>query len=101
MSYSYFEKDKGQLQNFQFFIAAGMGIHGQLISLPVATDFSVVVNGGLCTPCKALRLHVNPKDLRFAGLARAYFSSRIALLHRDENLGMDFAAHNVSPYNAA
>lgn len=95
VSYSYFEKNEGQRENFEFFIMAGMGIRATGVSLPAATDFSVVVSGELCTPCSALRAGITAMDVPIAGIASAYGSPRLIILHRQGNLGMDFAAHNV------
>ena len=95
MSYSYFEKDDGQMQNFEFFILEGLGINGISRKMPAATDFSIVVNGDECRPCTALSPHVDALDVSLEGVSAALGSPRLTVLRRIENAGMDIAAHNV------
>ena len=95
VSYSYFEKDEGQMQNFEYFILTAMGTHGERNRLPVATDFSIVVNGDSCSPCATLIPHVSVLDISFPGLSAAWGGPHITVLHRIDNFGMDIAAHNV------
>ena len=97
VSYSYFEKDAGQRDNFGFFILAGMGISAAGHDMPLETDFSIVISGHHCAPCGVLRGLVRERQSSVDGAAEIWKSSRIAVLHRSENLGMDFAAHNVRP----
>jgi len=95
VSYSYFEKDEGQRENFKYFLLAGMGIHGNDVTLPKAADFVIVISGKACTPCDALYSHVGRQDVSVAGVSAVWTSPRLAILQRSENVGMDFAAHNV------
>lgn len=97
VSYSYFEKDPGQLSNAEFFIAVGMGI-SSTFKAPAATDFTVVISGDICSPCKAL-LPLVRDDEEASTLPQLIWGKStdgLALLQRTENEGMDFAAHNVS-----
>ena len=98
VSYSFFEKDEGQRQNFEYFIMEGLGLSGMRIRMPTATDFSIVVNGDECTPCAALSPHLSAMDITLEGVSAAWGSARINVLHRVENFGMDIAAHNVCSY---
>ena len=97
-SYSYFEKDSVQLANFQFFISVGMGI-SSTYRAPSNTDFSIIVNGPKCTPCKSLS-HVLKDDAAAAKVlptvSKAWSGKGLLMLQRKENEGMDFAAHNVT-----
>jgi len=95
VSYSYFEKDEGQMQNFDYFILSAMGIHDERNRMPVATDFSIVVNGDNCSPCATLSPHVSALDISLAGVSAAWSGPHITVLHRIDNFGMDIAAHNV------
>ena len=95
MSYSYYEKDKGQKENLEYFILEGLGINGMRTRLPAATDFSIVVNGDECSPCAALSSSVTALNISLEGVHAAWGSQRITVLHRVENSGMDIAAHNV------
>ena len=96
VSYSYFEKDPGQLSNADFFIAVGMGI-SSTFTAPAATDFTVVISGDLCTPCKALLplVHDDPDAALLPQLTWGKTSEGLSILQRNLNEGMDFAAHNV------
>ena len=96
ISYSYFEKDAIQLANMEFFVAVGMGLSVGF-ERPPHTEFVVVINGDSCSPCSLLQPYV-PHDTRSSlmpGVASSYSGTGITLLHRTENEGMDFAAHNV------
>lgn len=97
VSYSYFEKDPIQRANFEFFIAVGMGVFS-VFSPPRNTDFTVVVSGDTCTPCKALLplLKPVPADQLRHGVAAAWSSVGLTILHRSQNEGMDIAAHNAT-----
>ena len=97
VSYSFYEKDEGQRRNFEYFITAGMNVlNGRQSALPAGVDFGIIISGHLCTPCTALQGLVHERRLLLDGVAAAWDSRRIAILHRSENTGMDFAAHNVS-----
>ena len=97
VSYSFYEKDDGQRRNLEYFITAGMNVFkGRQPVLPTRTAFSIVISGELCTPCAALQGLVHKRELYLDGVAAAWDSSRVAILHRSENSGMDFAAHNAS-----
>ena len=95
VSYSYFEKDEGQRENFEYFILEGLGLSGANSRMPAATDFSIVVNGDECSPCTALSPYLDALDISLEGVSAAWGSPRITVLHRVENFGMDIAAHNV------
>ena len=43
----------------EFFISVGMGLFSH-IPAPQSTDFTIVVSGEVCTPCKALMPLVDP-----------------------------------------
>ena len=98
-SYSYFEKDKVQLANFQFFISVGMGVSSKY-KAPANTEYVVVINGPQCTPCKSLS-HILKDDstaakVNPATVSAAWSGRGITMFQRIENEGMDFAAHNVT-----
>lgn len=97
VSYSYFEKDAVQRANFEFFIAVGMGLFSAFPT-PQDTDFTVVVSGATCTPCKALLpiLKQLPAAKLQEGIDAAWTGKRLTLLFRKENEGMDIAAHNTT-----
>lgn len=95
VSYSYYEKDKGQRDNFDFFIMAGMGIGEKGAVLPQATDFNIVISGDRCGPCHSFKSLVRQQKVAIDGLAAAWSSQRLSILHRSVNIGMDFSAHNV------
>ncbi|GAQ79139.1 hypothetical protein KFL_000250160 [Klebsormidium nitens] len=97
VSYSYFEKDAIQKENLDFFLAVGMGL-GEAARRLDNTDFSIVVSGDLCTPCKRLYPHAPQKEnvAESEVLREAFTGAGVTLLFRKENVGMDFAAHNVS-----
>ena len=59
----------------------------------------VVVNGGVCTPCKALWPHLQPDAVasQMLQLRDGWSGEGLTVLQRSENEGMDFAAHNVCP----
>ena len=67
--------------------------------IPEATDFVVVVSGDVCSPCQPLKPHLRPDAAaaQMAGLRAGWSGEGLALLLRDQNEGMDFAAHNVRP----
>jgi hypothetical protein len=98
VSYSYFEKDSIQLANFQFFIAVGMGV-SSTFSTPANTDFVIVINGDVCTPCNSL-LGLVSEDRAAAealpAVSAAWSGNGLTMLQRKQNQGMDFAAHNVT-----
>ena len=98
VSYSYFEKDPGQLANFEFFQAVGMG-HQSTLKAPADTDFVVVISGEQCTPCSNLYPLVSEDAdaKRMPQLTSGSSRPGLAMLQRGVNEGMDFAAHNVSP----
>ncbi|BDA51679.1 hypothetical protein COCOBI_19-2350 [Coccomyxa sp. Obi] len=96
VSYSYFEKDDIQVANMKFFTTVGMGmsIH---FKPPRSTDFALVINGNACTPCKALQPYLRQESRsRIQGVSEIWSTKGIVMLHRTENEGMDFAAHNVT-----
>lgn len=99
VSYSYFQKDEIQRQNFEFFMAVGMGMSmSSGFQRPNSTDFVLVINGDVCSPCTAI-LPSMKEDSRYKNspdISMAWSSSDLAVLQRRENEGMDFAAHNVS-----
>jgi len=72
-----------------------MGIRGNDVALPTAADFVVVISGKACTPCDVLYSHVGRQDVSVAGVSAVWTGQRLAILQRSENIGMDFAAHNV------
>ena len=91
VSYSFYEKDEGQRRNFEYFITAGMNVrNGKQSALPAEVDFGIIVSGHLCTPCAALQGLVHGRRLLLTGVAAAWVSRRVAILHRSENTGMDF-----------
>ena len=94
VSYSYYEKDNGQKENFDFFILAGIGVHGTAAELPLATDFSIVVSGDRCTPCSALDALVQERRPHQGTMLALWEGHRLSIIHKS-NAGMDFAAHNV------
>ena len=100
VSYSYFEKDKIQEDNFRFFLTVGVGIES-LYEAPEHADFVVVQNGPQCTPCSVwdhmLEYRQDITDA-LAPHAKAAFvgPSHPTLLLRAENIGMDIAAHNIT-----
>ena len=99
VSYSFFQKDNIQRQNFEFFMAVGMGISSGFHP-PNNTEFVLVINGDVCDPCNKLSPYLE-EDSRYKSLPeiqKAWSSADVALLVRRENEGMDFAAHNVSPF---
>ncbi len=101
VSYSYFEKDKIQEDNFRFFLSVGMGIDS-IYQAPKNTKFVLVQNGPHCAPCSMLfdqMLEYNQDATdALAPHATAVFLGRpnTALLLRTENTGMDIAAHNIT-----
>ena len=56
MSYGYAQIQKA---NMEFFMAVGMGMFSHTPA-PKNTDFTVVISGDVCTPCKALMPLVDP-----------------------------------------
>ena len=95
VSYSYYEKDIGQKENFEFFILAGMGVRETGAHLPAATDFSIVVSGDRCTPCSALHALVQEQVPHQGEMIALWEGYRLTVIHKP-NAGMDFGAHNVS-----
>lgn len=97
VSYSYFEKDKIQVANMEFFTTVGMGMANHF-KTPRSTDFALVISGNACTPCKALQPYLRQESRsRVQGVSEIWSNKGIVMLHRSENEGMDFAAHNVHP----
>jgi hypothetical protein len=98
VSYSYFQKDEIQRQNFEFFMDVGMGVSSGF-QPPNYTDFVIVINGAVCDPCYALLAHMDedPRYKNLPDIDKAWSSADVAVLQRRENEGMDFAAHNVGP----
>ena len=97
VSYSFFQKDEIQRQNFEFFMAVGMGISSGFPP-PNSTEFVLVISGDVCDPCTKLLPYLE-EDNRYKNLPdirKAWSSTDVALLERRENEGMDFAAHNAS-----
>lgn len=99
ISYSYYEKDSGQKENFEFFISAGMGVRGSAVQLPAGTDFSIVVSGDKCTPCSTLSPLVHESTPHQGGILALWEGHRLTVMHRP-NAGMDFGAHNVRDASA-
>lgn len=97
VSYSYFEKDAIQKQNLDFFLLLGVGL-GKAGRRLLNTDYSIVVSGDSCTPCERLYPHAQQKEsvTQSKDLREAFTGPGMTLLFRKENVGMDFAAHNVS-----
>lgn len=56
ISYSYFQKDDGQRDNFDFFIDHGIG---GLRRYPLLqnTDVVIIVSGSECSPCSKLPIY--------------------------------------------
>lgn len=98
VSYSFFEKDPGQRDNFEYFIMEGIGIHNGCQNIPQGIQFSVVISGDLCSPCSLLTPLLTKTSEVPDGVAAAMSSHQITLLYRTENFGMDIAAHNVSAH---
>ena len=96
VSYAYFEKDAIQRLNLAFFLLKGVGItYDGFKGAPRNTDFQIVVSGTKCTPCVALQPHIAQVESVLANIA-AWSGRHLTLLHRVQNVGMDFAAHNVN-----
>ncbi|KAL4854424.1 hypothetical protein ACK3TF_004779 [Chlorella vulgaris] len=95
VSYSYFEKDPVQRENFDFFITLGMGLDSRFGS-PQSTDFVIVVNGKVCRPCSRLYPLLQEAPPLLPTLSAVYAGEGVAVLKRAENEGMDFAAHNIT-----
>lgn len=96
VSYAYYEKDKIQEANMNFFMTVGMGMSVHF-ETPRGTDFALVINGNACTPCQALRPYLQRESRsRIQGVSEIWSNRDIVMLHRSENEGMDFAAHNVN-----
>lgn len=101
VSYAYFEKDDVQLKNMEFFMQVGMGLSSEF-DPPPNTDFSIVFNGAMCAPCSKwyplLKAAVVPEGA--GDIKKAFWgdgaSPLAALLWRENNQGMDFAAHNTT-----
>ena len=94
VSYSYYEKDISQKENFEYFISAGMGVRKTGSQLPGETDFSIVVSGDRCTPCSALTALVQVRQPHQAGILALWEGYGLTVMHKP-NAGMDFGAHNV------
>ena len=58
-----------------------------------------MVSGDVCSPCQPLKPHLRPDAAaaKMPGLRAGWSGEGLALLLRDQNEGMDFAAHNVRP----
>ena len=56
ISYSYFQKDVVQKENFDFFITYGIG-ESQRYPLLQNTEVVIVVNGKKCAPCAMLPIY--------------------------------------------
>eukprot|EP00892_Ulva_mutabilis_P003939 jgi/Ulvmu1/1917/UM012_0077.1 len=96
VSYSYFEKDGIQKANFDFFILSAMGIHS-VAGQDMQADYFIVVNGDVCTPCKAFDQLLSPQSPSpMEGIAWVRRAPGVTMLKRIENEGMDFAAHNTT-----
>ncbi|KAL4421190.1 hypothetical protein ABPG77_010065 [Micractinium sp. CCAP 211/92] len=95
VSYSFFEKDAVQRDNFDFFITIGMGVDNRFGG-PANTDFVVVVNGKVCRPCARLYPMLQEVPALLPSLSAVYEGQGLAVLKRAENEGMDFAAHNIT-----
>lgn len=81
----------------EFFTTVGMGmsIH---FKTPKCTDFALVINGNACTPCKTLQRYLQQDStIRIKGVSEMWSNRHVVMLHRIDNEGMDFAAHNVLP----
>ena len=99
ISYSYFEKDSIQRENFEFFIR-----HGQ--PEPSESFFHTIytVTGQACSPCRALtkKMELVPSEPTWTRLhlrgtvAESLVSSTVTLLRRSETAGRDFGNHDVS-----
>ncbi|PNH08807.1 hypothetical protein TSOC_004615 [Tetrabaena socialis] len=76
VSYSYFEKDAIQVDNFRFFLEAA--VLDATATRPIT--YVIVVSGSTCTPCQKIHSSLSTKAI---------------LLHR-ENDGMDFGSHNYT-----
>ena len=99
VSYSYFEKDDGQRDNLKYFMSAGMGIRESHATLPAETDFVITISGDACSPCRILFRRLNKRDITIEGVSAVWSmngNTRLTILQRTENVGMDFAAHNVA-----
>ena len=98
ISYSYFEKDEGQRHNLEYFMSAGMGIQGKYAFWPADMDFVITISGDECSPCCNLYWRLNKSDIPIEGVSAMWSmngSTTLTILQRTENVGMDFAAHNV------
>jgi hypothetical protein len=103
VSYSYFEKDPIQTANFDFFITLGMGIGNTKLDnafLSKDMDFTIVINGDVCTPCARLASFVDEQPSSPLPAVSQVYSSpnggQLSILKRIQNEGMDFAAHNTT-----
>lgn len=58
-----------------------------------------MVSGDVCSPCQPLKPHLraDAAAAKMPGLRAGWSGEGLALLLRDQNEGMDFAAHNVRP----
>ena len=98
VSYSYYQKDKVQLENFQFFTRVAMGRSHHLIR-PHDTDTFIVVNTRKCSPCRSLLTKAQEFNKELLNtVSKAWMGDGFTLLLRKQNIGMDFAAHNVRTY---
>ena len=106
VSFAYWEKDKIQAENLNFFAKAAIGVRsGSLqIAFTPRTDFIVVITGKECSPCRNFEHVVSPDDdltsrWKMNHVVASAFSDRtrrLVVLKRSRNVGMDFGAHNVS-----
>lgn len=98
VSYSYFEKDPIQRDNFDYFITMGMGVESRLLPALHNVDFTVVISGDKCSPCSRLlpMLKIEEMNPLPHDVSAAHGGPHLTLLQRIENEGMDFAAHNIT-----
>lgn len=120
VSYAYYEKDAVQQQNLDFFLSVGLGLgqaDGQCTPGALRADVIITVADSVCTPCSrlrpCLRQHVRAGSMpelarpaqqttppaRHAGTTRSTpraLPGTTTVLWRRDNVGMDFASHNVS-----
>ena len=96
ISYSYFEKDPIQRENFEFFIR-----HGQPEASESFFHTIYTVSGQVCNPCTQLTKKMGlvpsqPATFPMGTVTASLVSSTVTLLRRAENVGRDFGNHNVS-----
>ena len=104
VSYAYYEKDAVQQQNLDFFMSIGMGREAGERCEPstLQADVVITVAGATCTPCNRLAPCLRSVSAdSVANVARAAqtapnFAGPTTVLWRPDNVGMDFASHNVT-----